>query len=145
MQSCPRFATYPNFTMSQVETFARYLLGQPIARTWSAPVEVHSVAPSRPLHDVVRPIVVCWREGGFDGDGDELHVWCATEAEAARLDISAHDLCWAAVECITHFRMLSQRMPRAASIQVVVYELAGWILPVVEHAALAARVHTTLH
>lgn len=146
---CNRFADHPALTMAVVRQFAHTLLQRPIAHSWSAPTEIDTAAPSRLLlqvHDVVRPLVLCWRTGGFADAGDVQHVWFATEAEAALLGISTSDLAWGAMEAITRFRVLSHQLPRAAALQVVVYELEGWILRPVAHAQLTARyARTTLH
>jgi hypothetical protein len=141
---------------------AHDLLELPIRRHdfYSAPMEIRPAttdercahldyrggAASLPLPcDAPQPLIVCWRAGGFDGDGDEQHVWYMPKAEAAQRGISEHDLAWATSEAIIYFRFATQRLPRACAIQVVIFELEGHILRVVEHAQLAARVRTTLH
>ncbi len=148
MQSCPRFATYPAFTMTDACRLAHDLLDRPIAHSWSAPMEIRpattdercahldyrGVSAPSPLLCDVQPLVVCWRAGGFEGDSMQ-HVWHASEGEAEQRAISEHDLAWATSEAIIHFRFLSQRMPRAAALQVVVFALGGWILPPIEHAS----------
>jgi hypothetical protein len=93
---------------------------------------------NNPQMCAVEPLVVCWRAGGWGGDGLQ-HVWHMDVAEAAQRGISEHDLGWATSEAIIHLRILTQRLPLAAALQVVVFELGGWILPPVEHAQLAAH------
>jgi hypothetical protein len=148
---CNRFATSPEFTMHQVEEFAYFLLGGPLSDDWMVPVGIHTVAPAQLLqHEDVHALVVCWRYGGYDdydGDGVAPHVWFASEADAALRGVSAHDLAWAAVEAIVEFRFLALRLPRAAALQVIIWEIGGWILPLVAHGQLppARGIRTTLH
>jgi hypothetical protein len=89
-----------------------------------------AVLGDRDAKEVVHPLVLAWRAGG--DPGVVQHLWHAHPTDAEQRGVSEHDLAWAAVKCIVHFRFLSHYTPRPIALQVAIFALEGQLLPPIE-------------